>query len=227
MASISEQEDQSCACDANRGASCDCWEDYFREREDDTVAPKPWLGASMDARCVRIYMEYNTSVKSRASELKAEIQKWEDLAERTEFRLDRLQRAAGCIDEDKEIAVMDELGRYETFIAQTKKALSDFNDNNDYRTHLESGVERLRDLLEENRTEWLALEKRLENRSLTPETRADLEARNAEVKQQGDELWAEFEAFNEEWRRYNESAEEPEPDQNWVRAMIGNPGRDI
>ncbi len=227
MASISEQEDMSCACGANRGAGCDCWEDHFREESAVPAARKPWLGVSMDERCVRIYMEYNSSVKSRASELKAEIQKWEDLAERAEFRLYRIQRAAGGIEIAEEMAVMDELGRYETFITQTKKALSDFNDNNDYRTHLESGVERLRDLLEENRTEWLALEKRLENRTLAPEVRANLEARNAEVKQQGDELWAEFEAFNEEWRRYNESAEEPEPDENWVRAMIGNPGRDI
>ncbi len=227
MASISEQEDQSCACGANRGASCDCWEDHFREHEEDTGTKKPWLGMSMDDRCARIYDEFHARVGPRIDELEAEVQKWENLAERAEFRLERVQRAAAAPNEDKEMAVMDEIARYETFIAQTKKALSDFHTYNDYRAYLEQSVDSLRELLEENRSEWLRLEKRLEKPGLAPEKRADLETRNAVVKGQADELWAEFEAFNEEWRRYDESIEEPEPDQNWVRAMIGNPGRDI
>jgi hypothetical protein len=194
-------------------------------------APKPWFGASMDDRCTRIYAEFHARVNPRIDELEAEIEKWEHLAERAEFRLDRIQRAAG-VNEGKEMALMDELARYETFLQQTKQALKDFRIYNDYRAHLEQSVDSLRDLLEDNRTEWLRLERRLEKPDLAPEVRADLEARNAAVKQQGNELWAEFEAFNEEWRRYDdanyqEEFEEPEPDQNWVRAMIGNPGRDI
>lgn len=193
---------------------------------DATAAPNQWIAMSMDARCERIYEEFHGRINCCASELEEEVKKWEDLAERAEFRLDGIQRI-GAFDEDKEMALMDELTRYETFIQQSKKALSDFHIYNDYRAHLETSVNSLRDLLEENRTEWLALEKRLEKSGLAPEERADLETQNAAVKRQGDELWAEFEAFNEEWRREEESMEEPEPDQNWVRAMIGNPGRDI
>jgi hypothetical protein len=32
---LAPPEEGACRCGANRGADCDCWEDYFREEEDD------------------------------------------------------------------------------------------------------------------------------------------------------------------------------------------------
>jgi hypothetical protein len=31
---LAPPEEGACRCDANRGADCDCWEDYFRDEED-------------------------------------------------------------------------------------------------------------------------------------------------------------------------------------------------
>jgi chromosome segregation ATPase len=181
----------------------------------------------MEARCKRIYDEFLTRTEPRIRELEAEIDNWESLAERAEFRLDRLQRSAAGLDEDKEMAVMDEIARYEMFAKQASQALNDFHIYNDYRAHLESNVESLQSLLEDNRTDWLRVERRLERKGLTDEERAALTEKNESIKAVGAELLAEYDAFNEEWRRYDESLEEPEPDYNLVRAMIGNPGRDI
>lgn len=203
--------------------------------------PKTWLSMDMEARCKRIYDEFLTRTEPRIRELEAEIDNWESLAERAEFRLDRLQRTADSglyrlqrsaagLDEDKEMAVMDEIARYEMFAKQASQALNDFHIYNDYRAHLESNVESLQSLLEDNRTDWLRVERRLERKGLTDDERAALTAQNESIKAVGAELLAEYDAFNEEWRRYEESMEvpeEPEPDYNLVRAMIGNPGRDI
>lgn len=189
--------------------------------------PKTWLSMDMDARCKRIYDEFTERTEPRIRELEDEIDNWQRLAERAEFRLDRIQRAAGGVDADKEEAVMDEIARYEMFAKQASDALKDFHIYNDYRVHLESSVESLQSLLEDNRTDWLRMERRLEKKGLTEAERATLTEQNESIKAVGSELLAEYDAFNEEWRRYEESMEEPEPDYNLVRAMIGNPGRDI
>ena len=107
------------------------------------AAPKTWLSMDMDARCKRIYDEFTARTEPRIRELEAEIDNWQRLAERAEFRLDRIQRAAGGLDADKEDAVMDEIARYEMFAKQASDALKDFHIYNDYRTHLESNVESL------------------------------------------------------------------------------------
>lgn len=222
-----------CPCGANRGADCDCHEDHFREADAEAAVPAPpktWLSMDMDARCKRIYDEFTARTEPRIRELEDEVDKWQNLAERAEFRLDRIQRSAAGLDEDKEKAVMDEIARYEMFARQASQALKDFHIYNDYRVHLESNVESLQSLLEENRTDWLRTEKRLEKKGLTEAERAALTDKNESLKAVGAELLAEYDAFNEEWRRYEESLEvpeEPEPDYNLLAAMIGNPGRDI